>query len=459
MAGLLDSLSSATSGLTAARTGLDVTGQNIANINTPGYVRRRLELAERAPSDPSSAGRGVEVVQIRALRDLYIESRIGHEQAGKSRDQAALDGLRGIEAAVGLPGTSIDQRLTAFFDGFSLLATDVTSATARDAVVREGQELGQAFRSLSADLSEAQRATDRSIRDSVGELNQLASKVAQLNARITGGGSTGPDIDALRDERNVATQRMAELADVTVLNRSDGAVDVTVATGYAMVVGSSSYEMTITPQPPSGFVQLSLADHDVTTRLTGGRIGGLIGLRDEALPRYQGRLDQLAYDVATQVNTLHVAGFDATGAAGGDFFTAPGAVAGAAAAFGVSAAVAADPQRVAGSGTGAVGDNQTARAIAALRESRVMDGGTATAADVWASFVYEVGADVRATEVSSGTRDQIVRQLQRLRDQQSGVSLDEEAANLMRFQRTYEASARYFTTIVDTLDTLMAMVR
>src|SRR5690606_16679223 len=163
-----------------------------------------------------------------------------------------------------------------FFHGFSLLATDVTAATARDAVVREGEARGQAVRSLSADLSEAQRATDRSTRDSVGELSQLAAKVAQLNARITGGGSTGPDIDALRDERNVATQRMAELADVTVLNRSDGAVDVTVATGYAMVVGSSSYEMTITPQPPSGFVQLSLADHDVTTRLTGGRIGGVI---------------------------------------------------------------------------------------------------------------------------------------------------------------------------------------
>lgn len=457
MAGLLDSLSSATSGLTAARTGLDVTGQNIANINTPGYVRRRLELAERPPSDPASAGRGVEVVQIRALRDLYIESRIGHEQAGKARDQAALDGLRGVEAAVGLPGSSIDARLAAFFDGFSLLATDVTSATARDTVVREGQELGRAFQALSADFAEARRATDQSIRDSVGELNDLAAKVAQLNARITGG--AGADADALRDERNVAVQRMAELADVTVLNRPDGAVNVTAAGGYAMVVGASSYAMTVTPQPPSGFVQLSLADHDVTARLTSGRIGGLIGLRDEALPRYQARLDQLAYDVATQVNARHTAGFDATGAAGGTFFTAPGAVAGAAASFSVSAAVAADPQLVAGSGTGAVGDNQAARAIAALREARVMSGGTATASDVWASFAYEVGADVRATDVSSGTRDQIVRQLQRLRDQQSGVSLDEEAANLMRFQRTYEASARFFTTIVDTLDTLMAMVR
>ena len=110
---------------------------------------------------------------------------------------------------------------------------------------------------------------------------------------------------------------MAELADVTVLNRPDGAVNVTAAGGYAMVVGASSYAMTVTPQPPSGFVQLSLADHDVTARLTSGRIGGLIGLRDEALPRYQARLDQLAYDVATQVNARHTAGFDATGGGAG----------------------------------------------------------------------------------------------------------------------------------------------
>lgn len=457
MAGLLDSLTAATSGLTAARLALDVTGQNIANINSPGYVRRTVQLAERAPTDSTSAGRGVDVVQIRALRDLYIESRIGHEQAGKSRDEAALEGLHGIEAAVGLPGSSLDVRFTAFFDSFSALATDVTSATGRDAVVREGQELSRAFNALSADISESQRATDRSIQDSVGELNQLAVKVAQLNARITGGG--GHDADALRDERNVAMQRMAELADVSVLNRPDGAVDVTVAGGYALVVGASSYAVEMTAQAPTGFVSLSLADYDITAQLSNGRIGGLLSLRDGSLPGYQGRLDQLAHDVMTQVNTLHQAGFDATGAAGGAFFTPPAAIAGSAATMSVSAALQTNSQLVAGSGTGAAGDNQTARSLAALRDTSAMSGGTATAAEAWANFVYGVGADVRAADVSSGTRDQIVTQLQRLRDQQSGVSLDEEAANLMRYQRSYEASARYFTVIVDTLDTLMGMVR
>jgi flagellar hook-associated protein 1 FlgK len=456
MAGLLDSLSVATSGLSAARMGLDVTGNNIANINTPGYARRTLQLAEVAPHDATSAGRGVEVVQIRALRDLYIEARIGREQGGQAYDAAVLEGLEAVEAAIGLPGQSIDARLTAFFDGFSALASDVTSITARDTVVREGQTLGAAFGAMSDRLAEMQRVHDRSLQDSVVELNRLATTVAQLNGRIVIGGA---DVDALRDERSVALTRMAELANVNVLNRADGAVDVTVPSGHALVVGANAYPVTMTPQPPSGFVSLSLSDYNITSQLTGGRIGGLLDLRDTKLPAYQAALDQLAYDIATQVNALHVTGFDGTGAPGGNFFDAPVAVAGAARALSVSAGVAADPRLVAGSGTSSVGDNQVARAIAGLRDSRVMSGGTATAAEAWANLVYQVGSDVRAGEASAVTRDQIVRQMQRLRDQYSGVSLDEEAANLMRYQRSYEASARYFTTIVDTLDTLMAMVR
>ena len=94
-----------------------------------------------------------------------------------------------------------------------------------------------------------------------------------------------------------------------------------------------------------------------------------------------------------------------------------------------------------------------------LRESRVMSGGTATASEAWAGLVYRVGSDVRGAQSSSATRAQVVTQLEQFRQQQSGVSLDEEAANLMRYQRSYEASARYFSTIVDTLDILMTMVR
>lgn len=456
MAGLLSSLSIATSGLTTARMGLDVTGHNIANINTPGYARRTMQLAELPPNDHTSAGRGVEVLQIRALRDQYLEARIGREQGGKAYDEALLEGVRAVDATVGLPGQSIDARLTAFFDGFSALASDPTSITARDTVVREGRALGEAFGSLSSRLDEMQVVHDRTLRDSVAELNQLATTVSRLNARIVTG---GVDVDALRDERSIAIARMSELGNVSVLDRPDGAVDITVSSGHALVVGANAYPVTMTAQPPSGFISLQLSDFDITSQIDGGRIGALVELRDSKIPAYQGRLDQLAYDIATQVNALHVTGFDATGTAGGNFFDAPATVTGAAASLAVASAVAADPRLVAASGTTASGDNEVARAIAALRDSRVMSGGSATAAEAWATFVFQVGSDVRGAEASVVTREQIVRQMQRLRDQQSGVSLDEEAANLMRYQRSYEASARYFTTIVDTLDTLMAMVR
>ncbi len=456
MAGLFGSLTIATSGLTAARAGLDVTGHNIANVNTPGYARRRLELGEIAPNDTMHAGRGVEVLGIRALRDLYIETRIGREQGGRTYDQTQLDGLRAVDTMVGMPGESIDARLTSFFDAFSALASDVTSITARDAVVREAHALGDAFGSLSARLGDAQAVHNRSIVDAVGELNTLAKTVAQLNGRIVTG---GVDVEALRDERTTALTRMAELANINVVDRLDGAVDVTAATGHALVVGANTYAVTATPQPPSGFVSIHMADFDVTAQLTGGRIGGLVDLRDAKIPAYRTAIDQLAYDIATEINAVHATGFDGNGDPGGAFFTPPAAVAGAAASLSVSAAVAADPRLIAGSATTAAGDNGVARAIAGLRESRVMSGGSATAAEAWANFVHQVGSDIRGTEASFATRDQIVRQLERLREQQSGVSFDEEAANLIRYQRSYEASARYFTTILDTLDTLMAMVR
>jgi flagellar hook-associated protein 1 FlgK len=455
MAGLLDSLSIATSALTAYRAGLDTVGQNIANVNTPGYARRTIVLAERPPSDPLSAGRGVDVVKVQAQRDAAIEVRIGHEQAGLANDSALLDGLSEVEAAIGAPGASIDGNLSAFFDAFSQLASDVTSPSNRDAVVKQGQILSSSFASLSGRLSQLRQTTDATVRDSVTQLNDLAAKVAQLNGQIMG---QGADLEALVDERSATLSQIAELADVSVLPRNDGAVDLMLAQGQALVVGDKSYAVTTTPAPPNGLSTLSLGGFDITSSVTNGRLGGLLALRDSALPSYQTGLDQLAYDVATQVNAIHASGYDATGAAAGNFFAAPASVAGAAAALAVDPAVLADSQLVAGSSTGAVGDNQTAQALANLRNVRAMSGGTATPSEAWSNLVYRVGADVSAAQSASGTRDAIVRQLQQLRDQVSGVSLDEEAANLMKFQRSYEASARFFTTITDTLDTLMQMV-
>jgi flagellar hook-associated protein 1 FlgK len=456
MGGLLDSLSSANSALTAYRLALDVTGQNIANIDTPGYTRRMISLAELSPVDVLSAGRGVEVTGITAARDLLVEARLGREMAGSASDAALLEGLTEVEAAIGLPGSSLDAQLTAFFDTFAALAVDVTSPSARDAVVQAGETLATTLHDLASRFTLVQGTSDLAIRAGVDEVNTLAARVAALNAAIARG---GPDVESLRDERTLAIQRLAELVNVSSIDTAEGSVTVTMASGHALVVGGESYLIEVTSTAPNGYASLSINDVPVTTPVLGGRLGGLAALRDVVVPQHMARLDQLAYDLAVQVNAVHQTGFDAAGAAGGAFFAPPSGVAGAAALLQIDPALAADSQLVAGSATGAPGDNQTARALAGLRDARWAAGGTATPSEAWAQIVYGVGLDVASTRASVITRTQVVRQLERLRDQASGVSLDEEAAHLMRYQRAYEASARYFTTIVDTLDTLMQMVR
>ncbi len=456
MPGLLESLTNASRSLTAQRLGIDVAGQNLANINTDGYARRSLRLAEVPPGSALEAGRGVEVLGIRSQRDDFIEARLRREQSGAAEDQAVADSLSVIEAAMGLPGASLDERLTSFFASFSFLANDVTSVPARDAVLQQGQALAGSFHDLADRFASARRDADQGIITAVGEINTLAASVARLNSQIIAG---GPQTESLTDQRNVALAQLAELADVGVQTRADGAIDVTLGSGRALVIGADSYTVSTVPAAGTGLSSVVIGGYDTTADLQSGRIGGLLEVRDTLVPAYISRLDQLAYDVATGVNALHATGYDATGAAAGNFFAAPAAVAGAAAALAVDPDVVADTQKIAGSSTGTAGDNQTATAIADLHDGKIALGSTATPVEAWGQLVYTLGSDSASARASVTGRDEVVRQLQRLRDESSGVSLDEEAANLIRYQRAYEANARYFAVISDTLDTLISLVR
>jgi flagellar hook-associated protein 1 FlgK len=433
--------------------GLDVVGQNLANINTPGYARRTLDLAEVPPVGPTSAGRGVEVVAVRAMRDQLVDARLRREQGDSAYDSAMAEILGTVEAAIGMPGSSLDAQLTAFFGAFTTLSNDPTSAVARDGVVREGQALASAFQGLVGQLKTVQQDADASMRASVEEVNRLGAELADLNVHIA---SSSFDQEALRDRQGVILGRLGELADVAVLARADGGVDVTLRSGRALVLGEKSYAMDVTP---TGLATVSQDGVDITAELNGGRIGGLRQVRDTIIPGYLNSLDQLAFDLAGAVNAVHNTGFDAAGAPAGNFFATPAGLAGAAEALAVDPALVANSALVAASATGATGDNGIARQLAAMRDTKITAGGTQSAFGAWRSLAYAVGNDVAAARAAQTSHSQIVTQLQALQAQASGVSYDEEAAHLMRYQRAYEANARYFQTINDTLEVLMGMVR
>ena len=449
MSGLFSSLSMAARSLEAQRAGLDIAGQNIANLNTPGYTRRRLSLAEVV----NGTG-GVEVLGTRAVRDAVLDRRVRTAIPDASREGAILGSLSLVETTIGAPGQGIDGRLAAFFDSFSALSVDPTSSVARDGVVLQGRQLATAFNSTAAQLANSARLADGGVRDAVAQVNRLSHQIADLNDAIAA--SNGVDLEALKDRQQQALEELSGLTPVSVLSRSDGGVDVTIPSGRALVIGGSDYAVTVT-NGPGGNATLSLGGADITSDITSGTIGGLLHTRDTLIPGYQTRLDELAYGVAQRVNTVHQTGFDLNGNPGAVFFTPPAAVAGAAAALSVSAPLQADSSLLAASQTGAPGDNQVARALAALRDEPVL-GGTTTFAEGWAALAYHVGSDADGARAEQSSRLDVLDQVQHLRDQVSGVSLDEEAASMMKFQRAYEANAKYFSAVDAMLQTLMNTV-
>ena len=445
--------------LDAQSYGLDVAGQNIANVNTPGYTRRSLQLGEVPPVDAYSAGGGVNVLAVTAARAPLIESRLRFEQPAAARESAIADHLSVVETALGRPGASLDAALSRFYNAYGALAQSPVSATARQQVIDEGQSLARSINVIAGHFDTARRAADADIRNSVDQINALAGQIARLNTAI---GQAGASAEALRDQQGTALTALSKLVDVNAIERGDGGLDVTVGNGRALVVGANAYSLIASTTPPDGLAAIVSKGADVTTdvtgEITGGRVGGLLQVRDALVPRYADALDQLAYGVAGDVNALTRSGYDADGTAGTDFFVPPSSVTGAARLFAVRGAVAADPTLVVAAGSPTPGNNDVARDIAKLQDLPVT-GMSTRPVDGWGDVVSAVATDAQSAAESRRSHEQIAQQLQTLRDEVSGVSLDEEAAMLLRFQRAYEANARFFTVADQTLDFLMQLVR
>lgn len=452
MSGLFSSLSNAAQSLDAQRYGLDVTGQNIANLNTEGYARRRLDLAERMPINGVG---GVQVVGVRATRDAFVDQRLRTELPAESHDNAMASALTVIETSLGTTGKSIDGSLSALFTAFSTLSVDPQSSVARDGVVLQGERLATSFNEMAKRLQDSLQQADSDVRRSVDSINTLTATIGKLNQQI-GDAPTGADIEPLRDQLDVALQSLSKLTDISVITHPNGTTDIAIGGGRALVVGKSTFDLTVTNAPGTGLAEVRAGGIDITAQLEGGAIGGQLSMRDELIPEYQGDLDQLAYDVATQLNAVHTGGYDLNGNTGPLLYLPLATVQGAAAALEFNPAVAANSSLIAASSTGAPGDNGTAKDLAALRTQNVARGGTATFTASWSQIVAKVGTDSANAKNSLETRQDVVGAIQKLRDSVSGVSLDEEAGRLMQFQRAYEANARFFAAIDSSLSVLMS---
>src|SRR6187431_389616 len=266
MADLFSMMNRAVRALDAQRYGLDVAGQNINNVNTPGYVRRTAELAESFPSDPFGPGGGVDVVAVTSARAPLVQARLRYEEPSAAREQAVAEHLGVVESYLGQPGTSLDESLSRFYNTYASLAQNPTSSAARQQVIVEGQALTRAFDAIDGQLRSEQVITDREIRSNVAQVNALASQLADINRQIS---QTEPQNSAgLIDQQAVVITELGKLVDVHIVERNDGSTDVQVGNGRALVLGDRAYELQAITDPNTGFASITATGAAVPTDVT-----------------------------------------------------------------------------------------------------------------------------------------------------------------------------------------------
>jgi len=452
MASLTTSLNMAVQSLGAADAGLQVTNNNIANANTPGYTREVAEFQEETPTAGSiSSGAGVEVTGFQSIRDELLQRQIEQETSAQSGANAQQAAMQQIQPVFTTSTDDIGTDMSALFSSISNLSTEPTSTASRQAVLTAGQNLATAFNTASNTLTSQQAGLNTQVTEDVSQINQLTKQIAALNPQIAQLNSTGQDAGTLQDQEDQLVVSLSKLTNVSVTNTNDGET-LTTGNGTPLVVGSQSCALTTTIGSNGTTRVLDQTGNDITESLTSGDLGGTIQTRDVTIPGLLNQLDTLANQFGKAFNAAQASGYDQNGDAGQNFFTVSSTVAGSA---GTIKMAITDPSLVAASSDGTAGSNGNLTNLSAVQSNNLPSG--ATPGDAYASIVYQVGSLTANANAESTATTASLLQLNDQLSSVSGVSVDEESANLIQYQQAYEAAARVVTTIQSLFTITMSM--
>jgi len=456
MGSLYGALSIATGALEADQGAAEITSNNIANVNTPGYSREQVNLSENAPVQVGNLlfGDGVSLQPTTSIRDNLLQQQIDQENQSAGQLSAFLGPMNQVQTLFNeTSGSGLQAPLTAFFNSFTQLSGNPSDSSLRQSVITAGQNLATAFQQDASSLESLQSNTDLGVQQTVSQINTLTSQIAALNVQVTSLISAGQDGGALEDQRSQLVQQLSGLINVSQADAGNGGITLTTSGGAALVVGGQSFALSTQVNPSTTFHDVYSQGADITSTITSGTLGGQLQVRDQEIPSILTKLNTLAYNLATSVNTQSEAGFDANGKAGVAFFTAPTSLASAASSISVAIS---DPDLVAASSDGTAGSNGNAQALANLQNQTIVDG--QTPADYYSGLIFQIGNDVSQANSEQTSVGLVQQQLQDQQGAVSSVSLDEEAVNLIQFQGAYEASANVVSTVNSLLTTLIDMM-
>lgn len=442
------------SAMFSAQAGLTTTSHNIANADVDGYSRQMNMLAARRPLMLSygAIGQGVDVVTIRRAQDSFLLGTL-RDQVAKGAQYEAMDSaLYEIENILGSVdndhlGTALNEFFAAWSDQATAPMTDL-----RESIVQKALALVNDMHSVSDSLTSLADNIDDRVEEEIGLLNGLLSQVADLNGQIMASEVGGQPANDLRDQRDLLVTEIAGIAAVQVAEREDGSMDI-ILNGRTMVTRGSAQQFTTRlQQTPNGYrIEVVTDGHFHDVQLPEGTLRGLLESQEQVVDQTRSDLDEIASLLIQAVNDLHRQG--RTGSTSGMvFFTGDSLHT-----IEVNPMLVEDSTMVAIGRSGEAGDSDIATEIAALSDTDLA-GQNRSLLETYRSFVIDVASQRSGYEFLVDNQTLAIQAVEAKIASVTGVSLDEEAANMVRYQNTYNAAAKVIATVQEMYNSLINMI-
>src|SRR5579883_557686 len=451
MGNLLTSLLNSTGALSVYDRAFSVIQNNIANVNTPGYVDQNQSLVA-APLDlTGGVGGGVIAGPVLSSRSEYLEQDVRNQQSFLGNAQQRASDLAQVEPLFDITGDSgVPGQLNAFFNSFSQLSVNPNSDSGRQSVLAAAQSLAQSINQNAAGITQAMNNVDGQIPGVVDEINRLAQQITSLNTQF--GQGVGASQDAGLDaQMHTALENLSSLVNFTVLKNPDGAVNIYIDAQTPLVINQHQYAISPDFSSPQTVIR-DAQGNDITKQIAGGSLGALLQEKNSILPGYMADLNTFAQNLADQVNQQLAQGLDKSGnpPVVNLFSYRAASPASSLAVTGIT------PDQIAAAASGAPGGNGNALAIAQMAETGSINGVSFT--QFYGNLGARVGRDVSRANADQSQAQDLVSQAQQIRQQETGVNLDAEAAKLLQFQQAYQAVAKVVTVMNDLTQTVINMI-
>lgn len=445
-------LSMASQALDADTGALSITNNNISNVNTPGYSRELVNLSSAASSPNGTVqGGGVTFGGYTSVRDEVLQIAINQKTADASSLSSQSAVWSNVENAFSNTDDNLGSALSTFFSDVSALSTSPNDDATRQTALSSASQLVNAFHQAASAISSAQANANSSITGTVAQINQLSQQIAQLNGQLNSSGTSDENGGSIEDQRDALTTQLAQLVGISSI-KTGSAPSLTTTDGSPLVAGDMSYGLQVAQESDGTTHVLNAQGEDITAALTGGSLGGELTMRDQSLPQIAGTLNQLASQFASAMNSAQAMGYDQNGNPGQPMFSLPTDGSGAAA--GISLALS-DSSSLAVSSDGASGSSGNLSNLLAVQTQDLPSG--QTPADAYAGLTEQIGLTSSTVTSNLNATNAALTQLTTQQGSESGVSIDEETTNLLRYQQAYSAAAQVITTMNNLFSVVLNM--